>query len=174
MSGLCLQFGDYSCWQPDEFEELPRPEFLGTCRATDALAAAATGATIPAQLQQAPLASWFLARLKHLSQRSDFPEKLLRKEKDLGGYLLELLVTQGPEVVGQLTIEADSGETALFVEAASQVQADLLSQQFIAGLVAEPLAVARCAIRVRAVSLKASNDYGWDGKVFLGAKNVVE
>lgn len=171
MSGLFFKADEWSFLDPDEFESVPKGAWKALLDATADLAAAAETTRI--NLQKAPLASWVLARFAALSASTSFPSGFIRREGELGGFRIRLLAVRGTDPVAHVRFAAEGGVSTLHCKSADLATAAATAKKLIELLMAEPQHLERCEVSVKAMELGGHrNEYGYDGRGFLGHFNV--
>lgn len=169
MYGLFFKVGDFAFVDPDEFATPAVKTWKAVFDAADELSAATTD--VP--LSGAPLASWVLARLAGLSESSLFPAEFVRRESELGGFRISLLVVGRTEPVAKLRIAAECGSVELSATAADEATAADAVRGLIAALMADLAGLGRYTLEVRARELGGHrNEYGYDGFGLLGHHNI--
>ncbi len=169
MYGVFFRSGEFTFVDPDELAMPMVKAWKSTYDATRELATVGAGL----DLGGAPLASWVLARLAEMSESSLFPGDFVRREGELGGYRIRLLAVRGTELIAKLRLAAESGVAELMATASDPATATAAAHGLITALAAEPAALGRYRIEVRARELGGHrNEYGFDGVGLLGQHNV--
>ncbi len=171
MYGVFFRAGGFSFVDPDEFATPIVKSWKSTYDATGELATVGAGL----DLGGAPLASWVLARLSEVSESSLFPGDFVRRERELGGYRIRLLAVRSTELIANLRLAAECGAAELTAMSSDPGAAEAAARGLIDALAAEPKALGRCRVEVRARELGGHrNEYGFDGSILLGRHNVYE
>ncbi len=169
MYGVFFRAGEFAFVDPGEFATRVVKTWQSTHDATADLAAVGAGL----DLGGAPIASWVLARLTEISESSVFPGDHIGRCAEVGGFRIRMLAVRGTELIAKLRLTAEFGETELTATAADKESAEAAARGLIAKLAAEPAALGRCRIEVRARELGGRrNEYGYDGTILLGRHNV--
>jgi hypothetical protein len=110
-----------------------------------------------------------------MSESSLFPADNVRRDGELGGCRIRLMVTRGTDLIAKVTLVAEWGETRLIATSSDTGTAAAATAALISALAAEPKSLGRCRFVARALELGAHhNEYGFDGAILLGQHNVNE